>query len=82
MADMEWMGDLHDPDIGLMCCGGHYTMDQSRLAYAAKRWFNFKTLIPCHWGTFPILAQDCQTLIKALPDVDVRVLEVMESTTL
>lgn len=27
MADMGWMGEFHRPDIGILSCGGHYTMD-------------------------------------------------------
>lgn len=79
MADMEWMGDLHKPDIGILCAGGHFTMDMSRAAYAAKRYFNFQTLIPCHYMTFPLLEQSADTLIKALPDVDVKTPKVMET---
>jgi L-ascorbate metabolism protein UlaG (beta-lactamase superfamily) len=78
MADMDWMGDLHKPDIGILCAGGHYTMDMARAAYAAKRYFNFATVIPCHYKTFPALAQDAQALIDGLPGVDVRTPEVME----
>jgi L-ascorbate metabolism protein UlaG (beta-lactamase superfamily) len=82
MADMDWMGDLHKPDIGILCCGGHYTMDMARAAYAAKRYFNFKTVIPCHYKTFPLLAQSAQPLIDALPGVDVVELEVMRPHSL
>ena len=78
MADMDWMGDLHKPDIGILCAGGHYTMDMARAAYAAKRYFNFSTVIPCHYKTFPALAQDAQVLIDGLPGVDVKTPEVME----
>ena len=78
MADMEWMADYHRPDIWLPSVGGHYTMDMDRAAYAAKRWFDFKLVIPCHWGTFPILAQSCQPLIDALPGIDVRTPEVLK----
>ena len=81
MADMDWIGDYHKPDIGILCCGGHYTMDMDRAAYAAKRYFNFKTVIPCHYKTFPLLAQSAQPLVDALPDVDVRTPEVMEVMT-
>ncbi len=66
MADMEWMGDLHKPDIGILCAGGHFTMDMSRAAYAAKRYFDFKTVIPCHYKTLPLLEQSAQVLIDAL----------------
>ena len=81
MADMGWMGELHDPDIGILCCGGHYTMDMDRAAYAVKRWFNFKTIVPCHYKTFPLLAQSAAPLAAALPGVEVRVLEVMRPST-
>ncbi len=82
MADMDWMGDLHKPDIGILCCGGHYTIDKARAAYAAKRYFNFSTVIPCHYGTFPILAQLAQPLVDALPGVNVLTPAVMENVTI
>ncbi len=77
MADMAVLNDLHQPQIGVLCAGGHFTMDMKRAAYAAKRYFNFKTVIPCHYKTFPLLEQSAQALIDALPDVDVIEPEVM-----
>ncbi|MGO4907666.1 metal-dependent hydrolase [Pseudorhodobacter sp. W20_MBD10_FR17] len=82
MADMDWMGDYHKPDIGILCAGGHYTMDMKRAAYAAKRYFNFKTVIPCHYRTFPILEQSAQALIDGLPGVDVIEPQVMQPITI
>ena len=82
MADMDWMGDLYKPDIGILSAGGHFTMDMAGTAYAAKRYFNFKTLIPCHYRTFPILEQNADTLKAALPDVNVIEPEVLQSITL
>lgn len=77
MADMDWMGDLHKPDIGILCAGGHFTMDMARAAYAAKRYFDFKTVIPCHYRTFPLLEQSAEALKAGLPGVDVIEPEVM-----
>jgi L-ascorbate metabolism protein UlaG (beta-lactamase superfamily) len=82
MADMGWMGELHRPDIGILCCGGYFTMDMERAAWAAKRYFDFKTVIPCHYKTFPLLAQSAQPLADALPGVDVKQPEVMETVEL
>ena len=65
MADMEWMGDLHRPDIGILSVGGHYTMDPARAAYAAKRWFDFDTIVCSHYRSFPVLQPDIAPL-KAL----------------
>lgn len=71
MADMDWMGDLHKPGIGILSAGGHYTMDMARAAYAARRYFNFHTVIPCHYRTFPLLAQNADVLQAGLPGVTV-----------
>jgi L-ascorbate metabolism protein UlaG (beta-lactamase superfamily) len=71
MADMEWMGDYHKPDIGILSAGGHYTMDMQRAAYAARRYFDFKTVIPCHYRTFPLLEQNADALKAGLPGVNV-----------
>ena len=77
MADMDWMGDFHRPDAGILSAGGHYTMDMARAAYAAKRYFKFKTVIPCHYRTFPILEQNADTLRAGLPGVAVIEPEVL-----
>ena len=77
VADMKVFHDLHRPDIGLLCVGGHFTMDQRRAAYAAETFFDFRTIIPCHYRTFPLLAQDAEELKAGLPDVSVREPEVM-----
>ncbi|MBE0453483.1 metal-dependent hydrolase [Roseovarius autotrophicus] len=77
MADMGVFNDLHHPDIGILCAGGHFTMDMARAAYAAKTFFDFKVVIPCHYRTFPLLEQSAAPLIKALPGVKVIEPEVM-----
>ncbi len=82
MADMGIINDLHKPDIGILCAGGHFTMDMRRAAYAARTFFDFKTVIPCHYRTFPLLEQSAQALADGLPGVDVIEPEVMQAITL
>jgi L-ascorbate metabolism protein UlaG (beta-lactamase superfamily) len=77
MADMGVFADLHAPDVGILCAGGHYTMDMHRAAYAAKKFFDFKVVIPCHYRTFPALAQSAAPLAEALPGVRVIEPEVL-----
>ncbi len=79
MADMEWMGEYFKPDIGILSAGGHFTMDMKQTAYAAKKYFDFKTVIPCHYKTFPILEQSADDLFAGLPGVDVIEPEVMKA---
>ncbi|MFO1105590.1 MAG: metal-dependent hydrolase [Amaricoccus sp.] len=78
MADMEVFEALHHPEIGILAAGGHFTMDMKRAAYAARRYFNFKTVIPCHFQTFPILEQSAAALQDALPGVQVIEPKVLE----
>lgn len=82
MADMAWMNELHTPDIGILCAGGHFTMDMKRAGFAAKKFFDFKTVIPCHYKTFPLLEQSAEALLAALPGVDVIEPEVMTAIEL
>lgn len=78
MADMALFQELHAPQIGILCAGGHFTMDMKRAAWAAKRFFEFETVIPCHYKTFPLLEQSAETMRAALPGVRVVEAEVME----
>ena len=81
-ADMGVFADLHAPDIGILSAGGYFTMDMRRAGYAAKTFFDFKTVIPCHYRTFPILEQSAEVVAAALPGVDVIEPQVMEAIVL
>jgi len=78
MADMKIFNDLHMPDIGILCAGGHFTMDMKRAGYAARTFFDFETIIPCHYRTFPMLEQSAKKLQAAVPDVNVIEPEVLD----
>ena len=71
MADMKIWADIHAPDLGILCAGGHYTMGMTRAAYAASKLFSFKTVIPYHYKTFPALEQCADPMKAALPGVRV-----------
>lgn len=77
MADMGVFQALHRPEIGILSAGGHFTMDMNRAAYAARTFFSFRTVIPCHYRTFPLLEQSAATLAAALPGVRVIEPEVL-----
>ncbi len=77
-ADMEIVRDLHDPDFGILPIGGHFTMDARRAAYACRKFFDFKAVIPCHYKAFPILAQSADEFVSLVEGTKVIVPEVME----
>ena len=82
MADMEIFQELHNPEIGILSSGGHFTMDMKRVLYATKKFFKFKTLIPCHYKTFPILEQSAKLLVENLQNVNVIEPKVLEKLIL
>ena len=82
MADMALFQELHHPEIGILCAGGHFTMDMERAAFAARRFFNFGTVIPCHYRTFPLLEQSAEKLQAGLPGVRVIEPQVLEPIAL
>jgi L-ascorbate metabolism protein UlaG (beta-lactamase superfamily) len=52
---MELIRQMHKPNIAIMPIGGHYTMGPAGAARAAKL-LDVRTVVPVHYGTFPILA--------------------------
>jgi L-ascorbate metabolism protein UlaG (beta-lactamase superfamily) len=82
MADMAVFQELHRPDWGILPIGGHFTMDARRAAFAAKKFFNFKAVIPCHYRTFPLLAQSAEEFRRLMAPVRVEAPDVMETVVL
>jgi L-ascorbate metabolism protein UlaG (beta-lactamase superfamily) len=58
-SDLQLVGKRQPIDIALMCIGGHYTMDRHDAVDAASL-VGAKTIIPCHYDTFPPIETDAQ----------------------
>jgi L-ascorbate metabolism protein UlaG (beta-lactamase superfamily) len=56
-SDLQLVGKRNPIDIALMCIGGHFTMDRFDAVDAAA-FVGAKTVIPCHYGTFPPIETD------------------------
>lgn len=54
-GDMALIEELYAPKIGIVPIGDRFTMGAKSAALACRKFFNFETVIPCHYGTFPIL---------------------------
>jgi L-ascorbate metabolism protein UlaG (beta-lactamase superfamily) len=65
-SDMALIEELHHPQIGLIPVGDRFTMGGKTAALAVKRYFGFETVVPCHYGTFDIIAPDPSEFIVAL----------------
>ena len=58
-SDLQLVGKRRQVDVALMCIGGHFTMDRHDAVDAAE-FVGAKTVIPCHYNTFPLVETDAQ----------------------
>lgn len=80
-GDMALIEELHRPQIGIVPIGDRFTMGGAVAALACKRYFNFKTVIPCHYGTFGLLDGSADKFLQAMDNNDtVKVLEIGAET--
>jgi L-ascorbate metabolism protein UlaG (beta-lactamase superfamily) len=82
-SDLQLVGKRHPVDIALICIGGHYTMDRHDAVDAAD-FVGAKTIIPCHYNTFPPIETDAgafQTDVEKALDATVVVLEPGQAHT-
>ena len=72
-SGMELWGQLYHIDVALLPIGGVFTMDARQAALACKL-LGCKSVIPMHWGTFPVLAQSAEyfqeQVARLCPDCD------------
>jgi len=78
-GDMKLINELYAPNIGLVPIGDRFTMGAKTAAYACRHFFDFDLVVPCHYGTFPILdpnAEKFATLMDSVRGTTVKVPEI------
>jgi L-ascorbate metabolism protein UlaG (beta-lactamase superfamily) len=65
-GDMALIQELYAPEIGLVPIGDRFTMGAKSAALACRRFFQFKTIVPIHYATFPMLAQSPDAFLEAM----------------
>jgi L-ascorbate metabolism protein UlaG (beta-lactamase superfamily) len=78
-SDMAIIRDLYAPKIAMLPIGDHFTMSPREAAYACKL-LKPETVIPMHFGTFPVLTGKPSELQQLAPEV--RVLELKPGRTI
>lgn len=64
-SSMELLGRLYGVHVALLPVGGVFTMDATQAAHACKL-LGCAAVVPMHWGTFPVLAQNLDGFRQAL----------------
>jgi L-ascorbate metabolism protein UlaG (beta-lactamase superfamily) len=83
-GDMALINEIHKPDFGIVPIGDRFTMSPRTAALACRRYFDFSAIFPCHYRTFPLLAQSAEGFVEAMGEDarKVKVLDVGETVTL
>ena len=66
-SDMGLIQELYAPSVGIVPIGDRFTMGARQAALACTRFFRFKTIFPCHYGTFGLLDQNPDAFVAAMP---------------
>jgi L-ascorbate metabolism protein UlaG (beta-lactamase superfamily) len=78
-GDMKIIRELYGPEIVMLPIGDHFTMSPREAAYAVNL-LQPKTVIPMHFGTFPVLTGRPSELARLVQGVEV--LEMKPGQTL
>jgi len=75
-SDMGLINEIYRPEIGFVPIGDRYTMGAKTAALACQRFFQFELIVPCHYGTFPVLDQTADKFIAEMGGDTVQVPEI------
>ncbi|MBV8206453.1 MAG: metal-dependent hydrolase [Acidobacteria bacterium] len=79
-GDMALIRELYAPEIAMLPIGDHFTMGPREAAHAC-RLLQARTVIPMHFGTFPMLSGTPGALRKLIEDTGIEVLELKPGET-
>jgi L-ascorbate metabolism protein UlaG (beta-lactamase superfamily) len=65
-SDMALLAEIHGVEVCICPIGDRFTMGAKTAALAMTRFVKPKLAIPCHYGSFPIIAQDAAVFIDGL----------------
>ncbi len=66
-GDMALINQFYQPKIAFVPIGDRFTMGAVSAAYAVRHFLtSVETVVPCHYGSFPIIAPDASEFVKAM----------------
>lgn len=83
-SDMQIINDLYEPSFAFIPIGDCLGMGPREAAYALKNFLpGIKTVVPMHYGTFPVLTGTPDDFQKELTEAgsDVKVINASEFLT-
>ncbi|HZP75771.1 MAG TPA: metal-dependent hydrolase [Pseudolabrys sp.] len=65
-GDMALISELHQPKVAMVPIGDRFTMNPVTAAFAVKRFFKLDAVIPCHYGSFPIIEKTADRFVAEM----------------
>jgi L-ascorbate metabolism protein UlaG (beta-lactamase superfamily) len=65
-SDMALIAEIHQPKIAMVPIGDRFTMSPHTAALAVKRFFKLDAVIPCHYGSFPIIEASADKFVAEM----------------
>ncbi len=65
-SDMELICEIHQPKVAMVPIGDRFTMSPKTAAIAVKRFLKVETVIPCHYGSFPIIEPNADKFVAEM----------------
>ena len=63
---MALIAEIHQPKIALVPIGDRFTMSPATAALAVKRFLKVETVVPCHYGSFPIIEPNADKFLAEM----------------
>jgi L-ascorbate metabolism protein UlaG (beta-lactamase superfamily) len=73
-SDMALIAEIHEPKVAMVPVGDRFTMGPKVAALAVKRFFKLDAVIPCHFGSFPIIEPNADAFVAEMRGHATRVL--------
>lgn len=65
-SDMALIAEIYQPKVAIVPIGDRFTMGARTAAMAVKRFIKAETVIPCHYGTFPIIDPNADKFVAEM----------------
>jgi len=65
-SDMALIAEIHQPQIAFVPIGDRFTMSPVTAALAVKRFLQVETVVPCHYGSFPIIEPNADKFLAEM----------------
>jgi L-ascorbate metabolism protein UlaG (beta-lactamase superfamily) len=65
-SDMALIAEIHQPKLAMVPIGDRFTMSPATAALAVKRFFKLDVVVPCHYGSFPIIEANADKFVAEM----------------